>query len=103
MRLSLALLLALGLALPTSAAATFPGSNGGIAFSVHGGPDPRHPGFLFDHVGGVGFAPAGTWRPQLFGYGLGPAFSPSGRRIAYSGDTATIWLARPGCRWRALH
>jgi Tol biopolymer transport system component len=49
----------------------------------------------------IGFAPLGGRAGHILGLdAVDPAFSPSGRRIAYADDVrGGIWLTRPGCRW----
>src|ERR671914_387704 len=99
MRAALSLSAALLLALTSGASATFPGRNGGLAFSAYELRE-KSTDALIDHEY-LGFAPLRGRAGHLFGLdAVAPAVSPSGRRIAYA-DTRRggIWLTQPGCRW----
>ena len=76
-----------------AAEATFPGSNGRIAYTWLRGPDGDEgfsgPGF----VGVVSVRPDGTGRRLIARKGLYPGYSPDGRRIAFI-RARRLWVAR---------
>src|SRR5918992_357699 len=96
MRAALSLSAALLLALTSGASATFPGRNGGLAFSAYELRE-KSTDALIDHEY-LGFAPLRGRAGHLFGLdAVAPAVSPSGRRIAYA-DTRRggIWILTKG-------
>ena len=98
MRVALAGLVFLGLAVTSPALATFPGRNGSLAFFAYE-VNEESTDILIGNTF-VGIARVGGPR-HIIGRGSGPAFSPTGRRLAYAGTDARkgIWLTRPDCRW----
>ena len=102
MRVALVILSVGVLAVAAPAWATFPGRNGQLAFSAYTLNDESSDILVDRELVGIARLPEA---PRVFGVGSSPAFSPSGKTIAYAapygGRAPGIWLARPDCRRRA--
>src|SRR5919109_854059 len=98
MRAALVGLAVLVLAVASPAWATFPGLNGSMAFYAYEVNEESTDILLEGSF--VGVARIGGPRHML-ARGSGPAFSPNGHRLAYSGSGRRkgIWLTRPDCKW----
>jgi Tol biopolymer transport system component len=77
--------------------ATFPGRNGPLAFYVYVLDGESTDIDFDDYFVGIAEIPGGP--RHIFARGSGPAYSPDGRTLAYSGLGNGIWLTRPDCRW----
>jgi Tol biopolymer transport system component len=96
MRLAFVGLIVVVLAVASPAWATFPGRNGLLAFDAFEDVSESTDSPDYDFFVGIAHIPGGP--RHLFARGSGPAYSPNGRSVAYTGSGG-IWLAGPDCRW----
>jgi dipeptidyl aminopeptidase/acylaminoacyl peptidase len=98
MRVALGWLVFIVLAVASPAWATFPGRNGLLAFDAYEVNEQSTDILIEDTFFGIARIPGGP--RHIFARGSEPAFSPTGRSLAYggSGSRKGIWVTRPDCR-----